>query len=131
MGGHFDKVIVMIDDMIALLRKEEASDIVHRDICENSQNANKNELADIASQIDKVKAMLKRMGNTKKELQGEIKNLEADIAGTEKSLADLLKFRNTEEKQFKQALKDDTDAVALLSQAIGALSNFYSNNKIA
>ena len=23
-GGHFDKVMVMIDDMIALLRKEEA-----------------------------------------------------------------------------------------------------------
>jgi hypothetical protein len=130
MGGHFDKVMVMIDDMISMLRKEEASDIVHRDLCENSQNANKNELADLASQLAKVKAMLKRMGNTKTELQDEINNLKADIKATEKSQADILDFRNKESAQFKQALKDDTDAVALVKQAIGALSKFYKNNKI-
>jgi len=130
MGGHFDKVMVMIDDMISMLRKEEASDIVHRDLCENSQNANKNELADLASQLARVKAMLKRMGNTKTELQGEINNLKADIKATEKSQADILGFRNKESAQFKQALKDDTDAVALVKQAIGALSKFYKSNKI-
>merc|ERR1719265_1114129 len=61
MGGHFDKVMVMIDDMIALLRKEEAADIVHRDLCENSQNANKNEMADLQSMIEKSTKMLHRM----------------------------------------------------------------------
>merc|ERR1712190_597886 len=33
-GGHFDKVLVMIDKMIELLRKEEQDDIEHRDRCE-------------------------------------------------------------------------------------------------
>merc|ERR1719265_1833300 len=130
MGGHFDKVITMIDDMMALLRKEEASDIVHRDLCENSQNANANELADIASQIAKTKAMLKRMGNTKKELQNEISDLEKDIAGTEKSMADILQFRNEEEAAFKKALQDDMNAVRLLKQAITSLEKFYKDNKI-
>merc|ERR1719401_3216963 len=46
-GGHFDKVITQIDEMIALLRKEEQEDIEHRDICENNENANKNELDDL------------------------------------------------------------------------------------
>lgn len=130
MGGHFDKIMVMIDDMISLLRKEEASDIVHRDLCENSQNANKNELADLGSMIDKADKMLVRMGNTKKELQDEISKLENDIKDTEKTQADMLKFRNTEESEFKQALKDDTDAVGLIRNAITALEKFYKDNKI-
>jgi hypothetical protein len=131
MGGHFDKVLVMIDDMVAMLRKEEAADIVHRDMCEMSQNANKNELADLTSTIDKANKMKKRLENTKKELQTEINNIKADIKSTQGTQADLLKFRNKESDEFKQALKDDTDAVALLKQAITALSKFYSNNKIA
>jgi len=130
LGGHFDKVMGMIDDMIALLRKEEASDIVHRDLCENQQNANKNEMADLQSMIKKTDEMLKRMGNTKTELGEEISKLEDDIKGTKKSQKELLDFRNNESAEFKQALKDDADAIALIRQAIGALSKFYKNNKI-
>merc|ERR1719181_2376258 len=39
--------------------------------------------------------------------------------------------RNTENAEFKQALQDDTDAVALIADAITALSKFYSNNGLA
>jgi hypothetical protein len=78
MGGHFDKVITMVDEMIEVLRKEEADDIAHRDRCENAQNANKNEAADLASSIKKTEASLKRMGNTKKTLLAEIKTLEGE-----------------------------------------------------
>jgi len=129
-GGHFDKVMVMIDQMMALLRKEEAADIVHRDMCEGSENANKNQLADLENSIKKADAILKRYSNTKKELQGEISKEEVDIAATKKSMKELLDFRNTDVKNFRQALKDDTDAVALIQQAIGALSKFYKSNKI-
>merc|ERR1719440_989263 len=81
-GGHFDKVISMIDTMIALLRKEEMEDIAHRDRCENDQNANGNELGDLDHEIEKTEASLKRMGNTKKELEGEIDTLEKEIKRT-------------------------------------------------
>merc|ERR1711865_772493 len=91
-GGHFDKVIVMIDEMIGLLRVEEQEDIEHRDRCENNQNANANQIGD---------------------------------------LAELLKFRNKDVKDFRQALKDDSDAATLLKKAIVALSEYYSRNKIA
>jgi hypothetical protein len=130
LGGHFDKVFVMIDEMIALLRKEEQEDIMHRDLCENSQNANKNALADLESQIKKADALLKRYGNTKKELEDEISKLEDDIKDTDKDMDELLDFRNKEVGEFRQAVKDDTTAVALLKQAIVSLSKFYKNNKI-
>merc|ERR1719271_2072531 len=129
-GGHFDKVITMIDDMIALLRKEEQDDIEHRDRCENAQNANGNEIGDLEHAIKKTEASLKRMGNTKKELEDEIGALEKEIAATNKDMKELLDFRNKEEADFRQAVKDDTDAVALLKKAIVALSEFYKRNKM-
>merc|ERR1719331_3243751 len=129
-GGHFDKVITMIDDMIVLLRKEEQDDIEHRDRCENAQNANGNELADLKNDIKKTEASLKRMGNTKKDLEDEIGALEKEIAATKKDMAELLKFRNKESADFKQALLDDTNALALLKKAIVALSEFYKRNKM-
>merc|ERR1719502_635225 len=129
-GGHFDKVIIMIDEMIEVLRKEEQEDIEHRDRCENSQNANGNELDDLKNDIKKTEASLKRMGNTKKDLEDEIGTLEKDIAATKKDQKDLLNMRNKEEADFRQALKDDADAVALLKKAIVALSEFYQRNKM-
>jgi len=130
-GGHFDKVIVMIDEMIGLLRVEEQEDIEHRDRCENNQNANANQIGDLEHEIKKTKASLKRMGNTKDELQGEISTLEGEIKATKGDMAELLKFRNKDVKDFRQALKDDSDAAALLKKAIVALSEYYSRNKIA
>jgi chromosome segregation ATPase len=130
-GGHFDKVIVMIDEMIGLLRKEEQEDIEHRDRCEGGQNANKNELEDIGNDIEKTKKSLKRMDNTKKELEEEIEQLKKDIKASEKDMAEMLKMRNKDVDEFRQALKDDADAIDLLKQAIVALSKYYKSNKMA
>merc|ERR1719498_1946523 len=117
-GGHFDKVISMIDEMIALLRKEEQDDIAHRDRCENAQNANANEMDDLKHEIKKTEDALKRMGNTKRELEGEISGLETEIKATKKDMKELLDMRNKDVKAFRQALKDDADAITLLKQAI-------------
>jgi len=130
-GGHFDKVIIMVDEMMVVLRKEEADDIAHRDRCENSENANKNELADLAAYIQKTNHSIKRMENTEKDQTADIKEMEGEIAATKDDMAELLKFRNQEEADFKQALKDDSDAVGLLKQAIAALTKYYTDNKIA
>jgi hypothetical protein len=46
-GGQFEKVIVMIDNMIELIRKEEADDIAHRDRCQNAEGKNGNDIEDI------------------------------------------------------------------------------------
>merc|ERR1719428_2537934 len=43
---------------------------------------------------------------------------------------EILAERNTESEEFKKALKDDTDAVALIEQAIASITKFYTDNKI-
>jgi len=129
-GGHFDKVIVMIDQMIALLRKEEQSDIVHRDRCQNGQNANQYDREDTASAIDKAEKELVRMTDVEKDMKTQIATLEDDIKTTKEEMAQRLEMRNEERAEFKAALKDDANAVGLLGEAIIALSEFYKSNKI-
>merc|ERR1719158_2432410 len=45
-------------------------------------------------------------------------------------MAEALSTRNSENEDFKAALKDDMDAVALLASAIDAMTAFYKNNKL-
>jgi len=129
-GGHFDKIMGMIDAMIATLRKEEAEDIAHRDRCENSQGKNGNDMGDLDHDIEKAGDAIERMGDKETELKAMIKSLNEEIITSKTSLEELLSMRNEEENAFKQALKDDTDAVNVISKAIVALSEYYKNNKI-
>lgn len=129
-GGHFDKVMVMIDKMIALLRKEEAEDIAHRDRCEASQNKNANDADDLEHAMSKADDDLVRLGDTEGELKATIKSLKESIGSTKSDMEQLLDMRNKESKAFVKALKDDADAVALIGKAIVSLSQYYKNNKI-
>jgi len=130
MGGHFDKIIAMIDQMISSLRKEEAEDIAHRDRCQGSQGKNANDMADLNHDIEKSAAELERMGDSETELKASIKSLEDQIGETKTALDEMLQMRNQESAEFKQALKDDADAVDLIAKAVVSLTKFYKDNKI-
>merc|ERR1719453_71635 len=52
-GGHFDKVIAMIDRMIEDLRVEEQEDIKARDLCNNQENALNSKQEDLEYNIKK------------------------------------------------------------------------------
>jgi chromosome segregation ATPase len=129
-GGHFDDVIVSIDRMIEVLRKEEQDDITERDWCENRQNKNKNDDEDLKFDLEKLDEELKRAGDEKKELIKEIAELEEQMNETQDAMDELLAQRNEAEAKFRQAVKDDTDAILLLDKAIEALSEYYKRNKM-
>jgi len=129
-GGHFDKVILAIDQMIALLRKEEQADIQHRDRCQASENKNSNALSDIDASIEQVDGNIKRMEASEHELRNEIKAVKFQIETTREDMEKQKSIRNRETSEFKQAMKDDAAAVQLLQQAVVLLTKFYKKNKI-
>merc|ERR1712070_1210030 len=61
LGGHFDKIIPMVENMMLLLKREEADDIEHRDRCNNKAKDNKDAREELEFDIDKVTKKLKRM----------------------------------------------------------------------
>merc|ERR1719261_341555 len=128
--GHFDVVIGSVDKMIAELRQEEQDDIDLRDYCQDEANKVENEIEDLQHKATNIQGLIDRLNAKKKEIQADIKQTESDIAATEDAMAEALSTRNSENEDFKAALKDDMDAVALLASAIDAMTAFYKNNKL-
>jgi hypothetical protein len=122
--------MVQIDEMVVDLRKEEAEDIAHRDRCENQGNNNKNMIEDLENDIQKHGDSITRMQDKETELKATIESLEGEQSSTKADMEELLSMRNDEVAAFKQALKDDADAVHVISQAIVVMAKFYKENKI-
>merc|ERR1719453_513311 len=124
--GHFDKVIKDIDLMIANLRAEEKADIEHRDWCENEQKSAEFKNENLQYDQDQLTQKIERGEDQKGKLEEEVAKTDDEKNMTLTAMAEALATRNSENKAFKQALKDDSDAVALISQAIEVLSGYYS-----
>merc|ERR1719161_1124798 len=118
-GGHFDKIIVMIDKMIEDLRVEEQEDIKARDTCNNQENALKAQGEDAEYNKKKKEGLKERQEAKKTEVIQSKEATQDEIAMAEVQMEEMLAARNKENADFKKALKDDTDAVATLELAIG------------
>mmetsp|Transcript_81262 Transcript_81262/g.228919 ORF Transcript_81262/g.228919 Transcript_81262/m.228919 type:complete len:721 (-) Transcript_81262:76-2238(-) len=129
-SGHFDKVIGSIDQMMEVLRKEEQSDIEHRDRCQNADGKNKNDMEDLDHSIEKTTKNIERLASEIERLYDEIEVLDAAIAKTKKEMDEALELRNKDVLDFKQALKDDAAAIDLVEQAKVAITKFYKQNGI-
>jgi len=131
MKGNFPEVEKGIVRTIEDLRKEEEEDIDLKAWCEGerSKSAAQNE------QLEYDKTMAQNDINRKTNHQA---NCDADIKKTQQRMADLqeemdnaLANRNAQNKEFKDAMKADTDAVMLLAKTIEALSKYYVKNGLA
>jgi len=129
-SGHFDDVIAMVTEMIGVLRKEEAADIAQRDQCQGDSNKQQNDLEDLAHDASKTSASIGRLEDAKAQTSTELEKLEEEMAALRTDMADRLTLRNKEKGDFQQALKDDTQAIALIGQAVDFLMAFYKRNKI-
>merc|ERR1719171_410189 len=128
--GHFDMVVTEVDKMLAELRQEEMDDITLRDYCQAEEVKVEGEIEDLVHEMDTLQGLIDRLNAKKKETQADITQTETDISNTEDAMAEALSNRNSENEDFKAALKDDIDAVALLASAIDAMTAFYKNNKL-
>jgi len=70
------------------------------------------------------------MGDDKKEMEATIEELKDTIKATNETLNSGNEDRLEELEAFKEAHKDDLNAIELLDKAIVTLSEFYKNNKI-
>lgn len=129
-GGHFDAVITMIDKMIRDLRLEAERDEKRREECDVDRTQLKYEIEDLGTDIKKLEELLERQDSEKEELEAAIEDKQKEIDETNTTIAELIEDREEAHDEFEKALKDDTDSINLLQQAIEALTAVYVNNKI-
>jgi len=122
----FEKVIGMIDDMVALLKKEQGDDDAKKEYCakqfdslDDTKKDLERSVADAANAIDSTE-------ETAATLASEIKALQESIAALDKSVAEATAQRKEEHADFQELQASDTAAKQVLGFAKNRLNKFYN-----
>merc|ERR1719271_1136056 len=122
----FDKVLTMIDDMSALLKKEQAGDDKKKAYCQKTLDETEDALKEL--QLD-TKDLEKAIGEHKesiKALKAEIESLTEGIKTLDKQVAEATAQRKSEHAEHEETMAGNGAAKELLGMAKNRLAKFYS-----
>merc|ERR1719277_2560016 len=122
----FEKVISMIDEMVATLKKEQTDDDSKKEYC----------LAELDTSDDKKKSLEKTISDTEASIAttkesiasatDDIAALTAAIKALDTSVAEATAQRKAENADYKELMSSNTAAKELLGLAINRLNQFYN-----
>jgi len=128
--GHFEKVLVSIDDMITELKQDMNDDIAKRDQCKDEYQKIESKSKDLAWKIENNAAEIARLEKEIEDMEKEKDETIEQITEVNQVFVDLNITRQAENQAYTQAKQDDQDAIKLLEQAKTALTDFYKKNEI-
>jgi len=127
-GGakSFDKVLKMIDEMVALLGEEQTSDDAKKAYCEKELDAAEDEkkvldikLSDLEKAIDDTEESIATLTEEVKALLKGIKDLDAQVKEATTN-------REDENAFYKKTMQEDSAAKDILKMAKNRLAKFYA-----
>lgn len=125
-GGSFDKVVKMIDDMVALLGKEQIADDEKKAYCEAELDKAEDEKKGLERTVSDLEKALEEAKSTIGTLTEEIKALIEGITDLDKQVAVATENRKEENQEYKDALAANSAAKQLLELAKNRLAKFYT-----
>jgi len=125
-GGGFDKVVQMLDNMVATLEKEQADDDKKRDWCneeihraEQETKALEGEVADVSTDIEEKEDQFET-------LKSEIATLQQSNADLDKSVAQATEQRQDEHAEYASTSASNQAALELIGMAKNRMNKFYA-----
>merc|ERR1719458_767543 len=122
----FGKVIKMIDDMVALLGREQADDNDKKEYCGTQLDASDDTKKALERHIAGDEADIATAKESIATLTQEIAALDAGIRALDKSVAEATAQRKEENAEFKALVASDTAAKEVLAFAKNRLNKFYN-----
>jgi len=122
----FDKVLKMIDEMTALLKKEQQDDNDKKEYCENLIDQTEDKVKSLeltVSDLGKAIADYKERIAT---LAEEIESLEDGIKALDKQVAEATEERKTEHAENIETVASDNAAKELIGMAKNRMNKFYN-----
>jgi len=127
-GGtkSFDKVIAMIDEMVALLGKEQTSDDEKKAYCLASLDKAEDEKKTLEQQEEDLDKAMEDAKNMIATLADEIEALEDSIKQLDKDVVEATETREQENKLYVKTMAEDNAAKELIGIAKNRLAKFYT-----
>merc|ERR550525_2074634 len=124
--GPFDKVIGMIDEMVAILGEEQTADDDKKAYCEAELDKTEDEKKALERKVDDLGSVLEDTKGMIATLTEEIAALVDGIKNLDKSVAEATENRKAENAAYKELMAADTAAEKLLAMAGNRLAKFYT-----
>jgi peptidoglycan hydrolase CwlO-like protein len=127
--GHkvnFDKIIKMIDDMVALLGKEQTDDDDKKAYCEASLDKAEDEKKELEHAIDDLSTGIEENQGSIESLTHEIADLTQGIKELDKAVAEATETRKEEHAEYVEDLANNNAAKDVIAFAKNRLQKFYN-----
>lgn len=125
-GVDFSKIIVMIDEMVALLKQESKEDETTRDMCEKDLRDSGIEAKNMQSKIASLESQISEMESAIAAHKETVETKNAEIKALDKSVSDATAQRKEENEDFDEMMGLNTSAVQLIQKAINKLNKYYN-----
>mmetsp|Transcript_18419 Transcript_18419/g.43290 ORF Transcript_18419/g.43290 Transcript_18419/m.43290 type:complete len:725 (+) Transcript_18419:56-2230(+) len=122
----FEKVIKMVDEMVANLKREQTDDDNKKDYCNKKFDSSDDKKKALEVSLADSETAIEEMEGEKAQLVEEIAELEATIKALDKSVAEATDIRKSERADHQELMTDDTNAKELLLWAKNRLNKFYN-----
>merc|ERR1719482_470187 len=123
----FVKIRGLIEDMIGKLLKEAQEEATQKAFCDEEMGKSNKAKAEKTMTLDKLQSRIDKATTRKAELGETVKDLESEIAELDASTAEATKIRTEEHESYLKSSKDYGDAAAATEKAIKVLKDFYDN----
>mmetsp|Transcript_16559 Transcript_16559/g.36617 ORF Transcript_16559/g.36617 Transcript_16559/m.36617 type:complete len:671 (-) Transcript_16559:238-2250(-) len=124
--GGFEKVMKMIDNMVAELKKEATDDEAKKAFCSNEIDKTEDKVKDHKRTIESLEAREESAQDTMSKMESEIKELKAGINDLDKSTKEATEQRKAQHEDYTASAANDNAALDLLNMAKTRLKKFYS-----
>jgi hypothetical protein len=122
----FDKVVGMIDEMVAVLGKEQSEDNHKKEYCLKQFDESDDKKKGLEHDIKNLKTVIDDEKEMIAAVEEEIKALEESIVALDKSVAEATETRKEEHEEYVDLMANDNAAKELLAFAKNRLNKFYN-----
>merc|ERR1719262_98848 len=122
----FDKVIKMIDEMVATLKTEQNDDDHKKEYCAKQFDQADDKKKGLERSVSDLETAIADAKDGIATTQDEIKALGAGIRALDKAVADATEQRKEENEDFQALMASDSAAKELLGFAKNRLNKFYN-----
>merc|ERR1719401_1200883 len=122
----FEKVITMIDDMVALLKKEQVDDDEKKAYCEAELDKAEDELKVLDQTVTDLNKAIEAATELVATLVSEIKALVEGIAELDENVKKATENRKAKHEEYVQVMADNAKAKELITAAQNRLNQFYN-----
>jgi hypothetical protein len=124
--GPFDKVLVMIRNLVSKLSDEAVAEAAAHGQCEADKATGKLDVEDKQNQFDEISAEKEALDAKKARLEETVAKLSAELANLSRDKAAATQLRQKNHKENTFAIKEAKEAQVAVANAIAVLKDFYA-----